>query len=64
MVPFLLIYLIFYLYICKMEDLNKYAPIGTKFCEGNCDRKVVITTDGPVIVCEGCERIVIDNRKK
>jgi len=47
-----------------MEELDKYAPFGTKFCEGLCERKVIMTEDGPVIVCDGCDRIVIDNRKK
>jgi hypothetical protein len=44
-------------------DLNKYAPVGKKYCEGNCNTRVVPTHDGPVVVCEGCERIVIDKRK-
>lgn len=46
------------------KDLRKYAPIGTKFCEGECLRKVVMTQDGPVVVCDGCKRVVIDNRNK
>jgi hypothetical protein len=28
-----------------------------------CDRDVVMTKEGPVIVCKGCMRIVMDNRK-
>lgn len=56
--------LIFYLYICNMEELDKYAPFGTKFCEGLCERNVIMTKEGPVIVCEGCDRIVMDNRRK
>jgi hypothetical protein len=46
------------------KELRKYAPIGTTFCEGVCLRKVVMTQDGPVVVCDGCKRVVIDNRNK
>lgn len=45
-----------------MEDISKYAPLGTAFCEGECLRKVIITDKGPVIVCDGCNRVVIDKR--
>lgn len=45
------------------EILNKYAPVGTKDCEGQCDRNVLMTVNGPVIVCDGCDRIIMDNRK-
>lgn len=44
-------------------DTNKYAPVGTKYCEGNCDTHVVPTPTGPLVVCEGCKRIIIDKRK-
>lgn len=46
------------------EDLSKFAPEGTKKCQAQCDRKVVMTSRGPVVVCFGCERIVMDHRKK
>lgn len=47
-----------------MSDfLDKYAPVGTKDCDGQCDRNVLMTPEGPVIVCDGCDRIVMDNRK-
>lgn len=46
-----------------MEELDKYAALGTKFCEGNCERNVIMTETGPVIVCDGCSRIVMDNRR-
>lgn len=46
------------------KDVSKYAPEGTKFCEGKCLRGVLMTETGPVVVCDGCNRIVIDNRKK
>lgn len=39
---------------------DDYTSIG--FCQMLCDRKVIMTQNGPVIVCEGCKRIVIDNR--
>lgn len=38
----------------------KYAKVGERSCEGICDRKVVPSKDGPMIVCNGCKRIVID----
>ena len=44
-------------------DLSKYIPFGEKECQSICDRKVIISKNGPVIVCDGCNRIVIDNRK-
>ncbi len=42
--------------------LDKYAPVGLKDCESQCDRKVLMTDKGPVIVCDGCNRVVMDNR--
>lgn len=42
----------------RMED--DYESEG--FCQMMCDRKVIMTSNGPVIVCEGCKRIVLDNR--
>lgn len=42
----------------------KYFPIGTRHCEGKCDRKVINTKEGSILVCDGCNRIVIDNRKE
>jgi hypothetical protein len=47
-----------------MSDISKYAPLGTKFCEGECLRKPIMTETGPVLVCDGCKRVVIDNREK
>jgi hypothetical protein len=44
------------------NELDKYSSEGTTFCEMKCDRKVLMTKNGPVIVCNGCLRIVIDNR--
>lgn len=45
-----------------MIDINKYSPVGEKDCEGICDREVLIINDNSVIICHGCNRIVIDNR--
>jgi len=45
----------------KIED--NFAPEGTKQCEMKCQRDVLLTKDGPVIVGHGCKRIVMDNRK-
>jgi hypothetical protein len=44
----------------KIED--DFAPVGTKDCEMKCERGVIMTKQGPVIVCKGCKRIVMDNR--
>ena len=46
----------------KIED--DFAPIGTKECQMKCDRKVIMTKNGPVIVCDGCKRVVMDNRNE
>lgn len=47
----------------KVKDkLSEYTPVGKAFCEGKCDRKVIPTKEGMVIVCDGCKRVVIDNR--
>ena len=46
----------------KEEDLSKFAPIGTKDCENKCARRVIMTKNGPVIACDACKRIVMDNR--
>jgi hypothetical protein len=45
----------------KIED--DFAPFGTKDCEMKCERRVIMMSNGPVIVCEGCKRIVMDNRE-
>jgi hypothetical protein len=44
-------------------NISNYAPVLTKDCEGACDRKVIVTKTGPIIICDGCNRIVMDNRK-
>ena len=46
----------------RVDPLADYAPVGTKGCEAMCDRDVIMTKDGPVVVCKGCKRIVMDNR--
>ncbi len=46
----------------KIED--DFAPVGTKDCEMKCNRDVIMTREGSVIVCHGCMRIVMDNRDK
>jgi hypothetical protein len=45
----------------KIED--DFAPVGQKECEMKCQRDVIRTKTGPVIVCHGCKRIVMDNRE-
>ena len=42
----------------RLED--DYTADG--FCQMKCERRVIMMSNGPVIVCEGCKRIVIDNR--
>jgi hypothetical protein len=46
----------------KIED--DFVPVWTKDCEMKCERGVIMTKEGPVIVCHGCKRIVMDNRDK
>ena len=41
-------------------DLKKFATVGTKFCEGKCDRQVIKTPESTKIVCFGCKRIVME----
>jgi hypothetical protein len=48
----------------KEDPFKDFTPVGKKDCQGVCDREVVMTKDGPAIVCHGCKRIVMDNRKK
>jgi len=52
----------FFDYICNMDkiDLKKLAPVGTKFCEGKCDRKLIKTPDSVKVICFGCKRIVME----
>jgi len=60
----LILMIIFVFKICNMKKLIDYTPVGKKDCESICDREVVVTKDGPVVVCNGCMRIVMDNRQK
>lgn len=46
----------------RENPLDDFAPVGTKDCEMKCDRDVIMTKDGPVVVCKACKRIVMDNR--
>lgn len=46
----------------QQKSISDFAPVGTKDCEMKCAREVVMTKDGPVIICNGCKRIVMDNR--
>jgi hypothetical protein len=46
----------------RYPNLEEFYPVGAKECEMKCDRDVFMTKEGPVIVCRGCMRIVIDNR--
>lgn len=55
---------IFVVKVYNMKNLNDYTPVGKKDCESICNREVVVTKNGPVIVCNGCLRIVMDNREK
>jgi hypothetical protein len=42
----------------QKKSIKEYAAQGTKDCQSNCQREVVQTKVGPVIVCHYCERIV------
>lgn len=44
----------------KVKNLKDY---NGKDCKGLCDRKPLMTREGLVLICEGCKRIVMDNRK-
>lgn len=48
----------------RFNPLIEYAPVGTKDCQGFCDRDVIMTNTGPLVICKGCKRIVMDNRDK
>lgn len=46
-----------------MNDIRDYVPEGTKDCEYNCDREVIMTAKGPIIVCHFCKRVVRELKK-
>lgn len=46
------------------KNIKDFAPIMTRACQGVCDREVLMTKEGPVVVCNGCMRILMDNRDK
>ena len=48
----------------KRKPLRDFAPVGKKECESKCEREVAMTPEGPVVVCNSCMRIVIDNRNR
>lgn len=47
----------------KKKKISEYAAPGQKACEGKCEREVVATPKGPLVICTACERIVMDRRK-
>jgi hypothetical protein len=40
--------------------IDRFAKLGEKECQMKCDREVLMTKNGPVVVCNGCERIVME----
>ncbi len=48
----------------KPNPLDNFAAEGLKECQMMCERDILMTPDGPVVVCHGCKRVVMDNRKK
>lgn len=46
---------------CK-DPTENYTPVGKAFCEGKCKTKAIRTEEGLVVLCDGCKRVVIDNR--
>jgi hypothetical protein len=43
-------------------NLNEFTPVNKKDCQNMCERDVLMTKNGPVIICHACKRIVMDNR--
>lgn len=41
-----------------MKEIKNYALPGTKNCESNCDREVIVTRKETMIICHYCERII------
>jgi hypothetical protein len=39
-------------------NIKDYAPKGTKDCEFACNKAVIMTDKGPVVVCHFCKRII------
>jgi hypothetical protein len=39
-------------------NIKEYAEPGTKDCESNCNREVIITPKDRIIVCHFCKRII------
>lgn len=44
-------------------DISKFAPVGTKFCEGRCERIPIRDREGTKVVCLACKRIVMEIKK-
>lgn len=43
--------------------MKDYKPIDSGECQMKCDRKVLMAKEGPIIVCDGCKRIIINKNK-
>lgn len=43
-------------------DLKDFLPIEKGDCKRQCERQVIKTKTGPIVVCFGCKRIIMDNR--
>ena len=41
-------------------NLNEFAPVGKKDCQGVCKRRPLRTKEGVKIICLGCKRIVME----
>jgi hypothetical protein len=42
--------------------VETYSPVGTKFCQGICDRDIIYRDKKPIVVCNACKRVVMDSR--
>ena len=48
----------------RQDPTEGFSPLGERDCQMKCDREVRMAIEGPVVVCHGCKRVVMDNRDK
>jgi len=48
----------------RQDPTEGFSPLGERDCQMKCDREVRMTKEGPVIICHGCKRVVMDNRDR
>jgi hypothetical protein len=47
----------------RIDPTSGFDKADSGTCQMKCNREVRMTKEGPVIVCLGCSRIIMDNRK-